>query len=185
MNKKASVAKWVALAVVPLSLTAVLANVAQKRRAEAATKRLSKSARIPNSLLGPEELKELIAQGADVNVHRGMPSGQGTTALHRAAYNNIYNDRNFKNAVILLDNGAKVNALDDVGETALTIAVQARNVELVRLLLHKGADANLSINGVDGKRRTPLLLARDIAQESSDVQIREIIQLLKAAGAKE
>ena len=181
MKNKASVAKWFALAVVPLSLTAVLANVAQHRRAEIATRQLSALTPTTHNSLKASALRELIAHGANVNV-RGR---DGFTPLHHAAYYDT------DNAQVLLDRGADINARQRSGETPLFIAVSRANVKTVRLLLGRGADANLPLQESDGTTYTPLNFAMQMsdfgheAPKDFNARTSEIIQLLKAAGAKE
>ena len=68
----------------------------------------------------------------------------------------------------LLDEGHNVNhALGD-GETALTSAMRSRRVDVVRLLLAKGADVNTENSPSD---RTPLMLAAD----SGDTEMMKIL----------
>jgi uncharacterized protein len=76
---------------------------------------------------------------------------------------------------VLLDRGAKVNAQDEDGDTALAYAaIRGAPIGAVKELLNKSADVNIHNKG--GK--TALMLARD--QKKG-----EIIKLLKQAGAKD
>ncbi|XP_053596740.1 ankyrin-1-like [Microplitis demolitor] len=47
---------------------------------------------------------------------------------------------------LLLENGAKVNAINDSGETALIAAVLGNNLELMKILINAGAQVNLRNN---------------------------------------
>ncbi|XP_053596745.1 ankyrin-1-like [Microplitis demolitor] len=47
---------------------------------------------------------------------------------------------------LLLENGAKVNAVNDSGETALIAAVLGNNLELMKILINAGAQVNLRNN---------------------------------------
>jgi ankyrin repeat protein len=86
----------------------------------------------------------LIDQGADLdtvssgNVARVPPLG--TAAFARLV----------PMARLLLDAGADVNGRGDGGFTALHSAAQNGHVELVRLLLERGADPDLALE--DGRR---------------------------------
>ena len=98
-----------------------------------------------------DELKRVIADGADVNERDG-----GWTLLMSAARDD---EPNLNIVKILLDAGADVNAVDDFGETALKKAVYARyspeNLELIEMLIVAGADPNIAND--DGE--TPLMYA--------------------------
>ena len=192
MNKKASVAKWVALAVVPVSLTVVVMKAGQQRRAEAATRRvLSAMEDWESGLnLSTSELEKLIAEGANVNVR----VANGSTPLHYAL--RFYSKENKDFARILTDNGADVNARDEKGSTPLINAVRSEDVETVRLLLSKGANPNLGSREDNGREHMPLPSALDVLKSGNFSSLQhperivrsdllEIIQLLKAAGAKE
>ncbi|HLG43354.1 MAG TPA: ankyrin repeat domain-containing protein [Planctomycetota bacterium] len=129
------------------------------------------------------KLKELIEEGADVNVRDkdgktvlmhaagkanlgivqylvekgaslGLTDQQGDTALHHAAR------RDSEDLVrYLIDRGSVVDARDRWGGTPLWVAVKCSKGkgEVIRLLLSKGADPHLK--GARGK--TPLELARE------------------------
>lgn len=79
----------------------------------------------------------------------------------------------------LLDCGASPNA-QIMGHTVLTRAVFARNVEVVRLLIERGADVDKK--GADGQ--TPMAIMK-LAIPPSRPGDSEIIDILRAAGAKD
>lgn len=78
----------------------------------------------------------------------------------------------------LLEQGADPNHLTKTQETPLIRACYARNVEIVEMLLAKNVDVN--IRPIRGK--TALGIAIEVAVHDED---REIIQLLRRAGARE
>jgi len=73
----------------------------------------------------------------------------------------------------LLDQGAALDARDDLGRTPLMLAVMQRKPEVVRLLLDRGADPNIA----DSAGLTPL-------QQAKQKHFREIAALLERAGAR-
>jgi hypothetical protein len=187
-TKRASVAKVVALAVVPPSLMVVLVNVTRQHKAKAATHELlsefggSGKLRLTTDPARPA-LDALISQGADVNArtHYGRPI---LHFFHTTA-----------EIAVLLDHGADANAQDREGRTALMNAVESGNSEVVRLLLRRGANVNLRATGSNALH-TALAMAQDAlnvlvndptveAPKDEISRLREIIQMLKAAGAKE
>ncbi|HEX2801101.1 MAG TPA: ankyrin repeat domain-containing protein, partial [Phenylobacterium sp.] len=91
-------------------------------------------------------VKAALAAGVDVNA----PSGDGTTALHWAAYRN-----DLAIADLLIGKGAKVNAATDLGVTPLWIAASNSSTPMVERLLAARADPNLA-PATDG---TPLMIA--------------------------
>jgi serine/threonine-protein phosphatase 6 regulatory ankyrin repeat subunit B len=104
-----------------------------------------------------EKVKELIAQGADVNVR----DSRGNTPLIQAII-----QRKLLFVEILVSGGADVNAKDEDGQTPLHLAVLAGRKDIVELLIAKGADVNVKSNTWD---TTPLIAAlrsghEDIAQ---------------------
>ena len=58
----------------------------------------------------------------------------GDTALHVF----IWADET-ENAILLIENGADVNAVGDMGETPLHVAVRKQNIQVIRALLAAGA----------------------------------------------
>ena len=75
----------------------------------------------------------------------------------------------------LLGMGAKVDATNKMGETALIAAVQQRRIEIIRMLLAAGADP-------DKTDTAQGFSARDYAQR--DTRSREILQLINAKKPK-
>jgi len=75
----------------------------------------------------------------------------GNTPLHLASANN--NDNIVR---ILLENGAKADAINDKNETSLHIAVKYNDIKIINLLLEK--DPNI-INKVTSEGKTPLYYA--------------------------
>jgi len=78
----------------------------------------------------------LLENGAKVDVRN--ESNYNYTSLHYAA-------RNGKTEIaqLLLKNGADVNFIDNDGDTALIMATIQRNIDIVRLLLDRGAKSNI------------------------------------------
>jgi len=144
----------------------------------------------------PEEVKALLAAGADANVR----DGEGWTALMLVTVKG-----HLEVARALLNAGADVHAKNQKGWAALRFAVSMDDAEALRLLLEAGAD----VNGQDAEGDTALMqAAREKSMESlklllahgADVNVRnrsgetalkiaarhgyhEIIRALKEAGA--
>ena len=104
----------------------------------------------------------LLNKGADPN----LPSAQGETPLMAAAR------VGFRDAAEwLVGLGAKVNAANRAGETALIIAVQRRQVPIVRVLVDAGADPDRT-DSVAGDS------ARDYAKR--DNRTPELLRIIEA-----
>ena len=82
------------------------------------------------SLNNADEVRSLLAKGADVN---GKVEG-GITALHMAA-----GLGNTEAARVLLKNGARINVKTDEGMTPLAFAASSGKADMVRLLIENGA----------------------------------------------
>jgi ankyrin repeat protein len=91
--------------------------------------------------------EQLLARGADVNA----ADVYGWTPLLRA----VYEKRPAVVRVLLRDASIDVNARNELGATALHYAAALGDPEMVRSLLHKGADADAR----DVGDRTPLTMA--------------------------
>lgn len=81
-------------------------------------------------------IKYLLGHKGDID----FPSSNGTTPLMAAARKPDHSD-GYDRASLLIEKGAKLDAVNDKGETALMLAAGAGNEKLVKLLLDKGADA--------------------------------------------
>lgn len=93
----------------------------------------------------------LLSRSANPNIK----DSKGNTALHFAALLGFP-----EGAELLLTRGAQVNLGNSSGETPLIIAVQQRNLPMIRLLLAAGADPKIA-DRIAGKS------ARDYAAEDS------------------
>jgi ankyrin repeat protein len=102
--------------------------------------------------------KLLLKYGADPNIAR--PS-DGATPLHMAAENGIS-----WLGEILLDNGAKIDALNNDGAPPLILAVQGQHRDFTAMLLRRGADPSIA----DGGGKT----ARDYAAASGFKVMEEL-----------
>ena len=93
---------------------------------------------------------------------------------------------------LLLEHGADVNIHDRqecnhvlyLGKTPLHYAVCSANVETVKTMIAYGADVNAisQWRERDSTPRTPLLLAQVLAEK--DERYHEIVEILRANGAK-
>jgi uncharacterized protein len=84
----------------------------------------------------PAEVRALLAQNADANETRA----DGTSALHVAVHRD-----DFETATLLLEAGARVDAVNRYGVPPLHLAGQNGNAEMVRTLLRHGADPNSAL----------------------------------------
>jgi len=124
---------------------------------------------------GHEEIIDwLISVGANVNI----PSNTGSSPLHFVARNvNQDGAMSIQNQIRimkkLINNGAKINAITNDGDTPLIQAAGACRVEAVELLLEKGADRN--VRNYYGM--TALDMALDIRREMSALSYSQLYQL--------
>ena len=107
--------------------------------------------------------RALVKQGADVN----LPEGDGSTALHWAAYRD-----DLETTDLLIRAGANVNAANALGATPLWIASENKNAAMVRALLAGGANPNAAL--VSGE--TVLMMAARSGNA-------DIVEQLAAKGA--
>lgn len=116
-------------------------------------------------------VRALIDQGVDVNV----PQGDGTTALHWAAY-----QEDVEMAELLLEAGADIGVKTRIGEmTPLFMAAKVGNGTIIELLLEAGADPNV---GQTENGTTPLMLA---AASGSVDAVRALLDAGVETGAKD
>jgi uncharacterized protein len=80
-------------------------------------------------------IKYLVDNKGDIN----FPSANGRTALMAAAGKSDQSD-GYERGALLVNKGAKLDVVNDKGETALMLAAGAGNEKLVKLLVDKGAD---------------------------------------------
>jgi len=113
-------------------------------------------------------IKYLTDKKGDVN----FPSSNGTTPLMAAARQSDQSDR-YDRAALLIDKGAKLDVVNDKGETALMLAAGAGNEKLVKLLVGKGADVNVK----NGSGETVVNYANRAGSKGS-------ASLLESKGAK-
>jgi ankyrin repeat protein len=81
----------------------------------------------------------------------------------------------------LLSRGADVNWKNSQGQTPLMAAELGGSPEVVRLLIAKGAD----LNAKDSSGRTALSVAEELSGEFKQPEQSEIVQILKAAEARQ
>jgi ankyrin repeat protein len=89
---------------------------------------------------GHVAVMEILFNKKDDNIDE--PSYLGFTALHLAAQNG------YEGAVTwLLDNKANIDAITAEGATALHIAIQYNHLEIVKILVQRGADKEMMVQG--------------------------------------
>ena len=121
-------------------------------------------------------VKFLISLGADVNV---KCEDYLNTTLHRAAYNDAYNNKGIVKA--LIDAGAEVDIRNSEGITPLMTAVKfaEKETDNIKLLINSGAD----VNAKDKLGHTVLMFNFNLVEGENKVPNPEIIKLLLDAGA--
>ncbi|HET9217059.1 MAG TPA: ankyrin repeat domain-containing protein [Terriglobia bacterium] len=115
-------------------------------------------------------VRALLAKGADPN-KKGKNGNGVLVDLLGSPGGGFTREGSVETALLLINGGADVNATLSNGTSALSLAVQARQIDIVRALLAKGADPNKA----NDFRQTVL-------QAASDPEIR---QLLINAGARQ
>lgn len=92
-----------------------------------------------------ESVKELINQGADIN----LKDDNGRTALMFAVVN-----RHYETMKLLLEHGADVNARSKQGGTALMGAAMDGELSMVQALLDNGADLDARLHDTNENAAT-------------------------------
>ena len=128
----------------------------------------------------------LVSRGANMNIQ--VPDGGGRGDTYLTALGTAAQCGSVELAAIMIENGAKVNAVDDQGNTPLHIAVQEGHVGVVKVLLDKGAEVDAKEKGKYADGWTPLMWAvSSVAGSGTDTvqasAYTEIVQLLIEKGA--
>lgn len=88
----------------------------------------------------------LLENNADVKIR----DSYNKTVLHGYEVSEIKGDRLLTTLKILIDSGADINAISDIGETPLMNMVLINSKEAVKFLLENGADSKFkNKNGID------------------------------------
>jgi ankyrin repeat protein len=101
-------------------------------------------------LLYPVVLAGLASWSLSTGLTAAQVDGDGTTPLHRAAYQD-----DLPHVAALIRSGANVNAATDLGVTPLWLAAQNGNEAVVKALLSAGANPNAALLAGE----TPLMVA--------------------------
>jgi ankyrin repeat protein len=106
---------------------------------------------------GREEMVKLLLDNhADANMETGPANNRHMPLIWAIQGHHTHSVQ------LLLEHGAKPNAVDSNGDTALADAIQKGNVETVRLLIDHGADVNF----LDKQGRPPLAQLRTASAEA-------------------
>ncbi|KAL4902132.1 ankyrin repeat-containing domain protein [Aspergillus multicolor] len=90
----------------------------------------------------------------------------GNTFLHQVCLRKDDRRIAMRNSKLLLQLGLDFNTSNAKGETPWSLAIKVKSVGMVRFLISKGADVNVSIG--DKKAQTPLKLALLLAEDNPD-----------------
>ena len=109
------------------------------------------------------------ARSTSMNAQRAaLDTDSAPTALRSAAASG-----DTAQIALLLDQGAVLDARDELGRTALMLAVMQNRPDVARLLLDRGADPNVA----DNSGHTPL-------QQAKQAHLGEMAAMLERAGAR-
>jgi hypothetical protein len=109
------------------------------------------------------------ARATSMNAQRAaLDTDSAPTALRSAAASG-----DTAQTALLLDQGAVLDARDELGRTALMLAVIQNRPDVVRLLLDRGADPNVA----DNSGHSPL-------QQAKQAHLGEMAAMLERAGAR-
>ncbi len=112
-------------------------------------------------------IEYLLSKNGDIN----FQSANGRTALMAAAQQSD-KSQGYERAALLIDKGAKLDVVNDRGETALMLAAGAGNAKLVERLIEKGAD----VKKKNGAGETVMSYANRSSNKAS-------LSVLSASGA--
>ena len=119
-------------------------------------------------------IKYLVESGSDVS----GTDNAGRDALNIAAYRNSE-----KVVTYFIESGLDVNTPDNAGATALLWSTTRNNgsIKIIKALLDAGADA--SAVDENGNNAVLNVVSRDVSSSTKKGSVKEILQLLVAAGA--
>lgn len=182
--------KWIVLLVFPTALFLLLLPVTHRRQKRRASQALMQEIRGKGEARF-NRIKELIAQGADVNErYNGIEENdkKDFTPLYFCVMNN-----DLRAMQLLLENGADIDARAINDTTPLIIAADMGYSDAVQLLIREGARLNLRTaprqRSPKGKTALGIAITRSKTGWAQATGLRpqfiRTIRLLKAAGAKE
>ncbi len=118
-----------------------------------------------------ELISMLVENGADVNqvLKEAGKTMSLLTALCGIGENakDVTEDKIYPLVMFLLDKGAKVNYLDDTGDSALHLAARCNFTQIAKLLIDRGANTKLRNN----KGQTPMKTAREAKHDPNYLYI--------------
>ena len=123
------------------------------------------------------QIKEPIKPNINVTLEAGMVGEVVIINYEISLFQSIAQNDN-ETVKQAINANFNVNTKDESGQTALHIAVEHENVEVVRFLLEKGAKVNVK----DKQKRTPILMIEDSLSDDHRTTV-EIVRLLIAKGA--
>jgi len=123
------------------------------------------------------EIKKSLQSNIEIELEVGSLGEIVTIEYEFPLFYSIAQEDN-ENVKQLINSGFKVNTKDSDGKTALHVAVEHENLEMVRFLLARGA----SVNAKNRSKQTPLLMLEDNLDDEDKTSV-EIIRLLISKGA--
>lgn len=124
------------------------------------------------------DVKAAVEPNVKITLNAGMIGEVITVEYEIPLFFTIVQDDN-ETVKRLVNSGFDVKTKNERGETALHVAVQHGNLEIVRFLLEKGAKVSVK----DKQKRAPLAMIFDSFGDDDKAAAREIIRLLVSNGA--